>query len=504
MRIFVGGLSHEASVFSPISTPRASFAGWGDGERPPVAALEADRIIYGYGDLVAAAAFAGHDVVQGAFYEAEPSAPPSAQDFHYFVERVVASFERAMAFANIDAVLLFQHGAQVAAGIDDGESVLLRRLRQAMGPRRIPIGTLLDLHGNATQEMVRQSDVIIACREYPHTDFRVRAAELVELTTAAARREIDPRMQLWQLPMSGLLPTDGPMAQKLLARMASTVETSGVLSVSVFHGFPASDHPDAGASILLVTDGKLVDGWALARPLADLFATACDAYLEEHPYIDADAAVREALAAPRGVGPVVIADRGDNPGGGGSGDATWLLHAIIQAKVSGAAFALIHDPVAVARAHELGEGQIGDFRVGGRAALSGAPVVGQMYVAACRSGVRQQICGTELWQSLGRSALLEYEGVGIVVNEVRQGTFSHHAFEQHGIEANKCSILALKSTSHFRAGFANLASRIIECDPPGTTGEDLRAYSFKRLARPHWPLDTMPLAERAIPRALPS
>jgi hypothetical protein len=48
MRIFVGGLSHEASVFSPVSTPRASFVGWGDGERPPVAALEADRIIYGY------------------------------------------------------------------------------------------------------------------------------------------------------------------------------------------------------------------------------------------------------------------------------------------------------------------------------------------------------------------------------------------------------------------------------------------------------------------------
>ena len=500
MRIFVGGLSHEASVFSPIATTRASFTGWGDGERPPVDALEADRIIYGYGDLIAAAAAGGHDVVQGAFYEAEPSAPPSAEDFLHLVERVAASFERAIALGRIDAVLLFQHGAQIAAGIDDGESVLLRRLRRAMGTQRIPIGTLLDLHGNATQEMVDLADVVIACREYPHTDFRVRAQELVGIISAAARREIDPRMRLWQLPMSGLLPTDGPMARKLLERMAGTVESSRVLSVSVFHGFPASDHPDAGASILLVTDGPHADGWGLVRSLAELFAAACEAYLEGNPYIGADAAVREALATPRGVGPVVIADRGDNPGGGGSGDATWLLHSIIRAHVPGAAFALIHDPAAVAQAHTLGEGESGVFSVGGRAALSGTPVVGRMRVTACRFDVRQQICGTEFWQSLGRSALLEYEGVGIVINDVRQGTFSHHAFEAHGIDTTKVSLLALKSTSHFRAGFADLASRIIVCDPPGTTGEDLRTYSFKRLTRPHWPLDELSLALRASPR----
>jgi microcystin degradation protein MlrC len=91
--------------------------------------------------------------------------------------------------------------------------------------------------------MIDLADVVIACREYPHCDFRVRAKELVEVVSAAGRREVDPQMQLWQLPMSGLLPTDGPMARQLLARMEATVASPNILSVSVFHGFPASDHP---------------------------------------------------------------------------------------------------------------------------------------------------------------------------------------------------------------------------------------------------------------------
>jgi microcystin degradation protein MlrC len=96
--------------------------------------------------------------------------------------------------------------------------------------------------------------------------------------------------------------------------------------------------------------------------------------------------------------------------------------------------------------------------------------------------------------------MLEFEGVGIVVNEIRRGTFSRHAFEEHGIDVSIYSILALKSTSRCRAGFANLASQIIECDPPGSTGEDLHAYPFQRLALPHWPPDKMTQEERATPR----
>jgi microcystin degradation protein MlrC len=147
---------HETTVFSPIATTLVSFTGWGDGEREPVEALKAGQLIFGYGDLIEAAAAAGHEVIQGAYFEAEPSAPPDAATFDILCERVVASCERTARGGRLDAVLLFQHGAQIAAGVDDCESVLLARLRQTLGSHRIPIGTLLDLHGNTTPEMLRR------------------------------------------------------------------------------------------------------------------------------------------------------------------------------------------------------------------------------------------------------------------------------------------------------------------------------------------------------------
>ena len=39
------------------------------------------------------------------------------------------------------------------------------------GPRRVPVAVALDLHGNVTQKMVDNADVIISFKTYPHVDM---------------------------------------------------------------------------------------------------------------------------------------------------------------------------------------------------------------------------------------------------------------------------------------------------------------------------------------------
>ena len=67
-------------------------------------------------------------------------------------------------------VFLFLHGAQLAAGYDDCEGDLTRRVREVVGPE-VPIGVLLDLHCDLTDELIDAATVVASCKEYPHTDF---------------------------------------------------------------------------------------------------------------------------------------------------------------------------------------------------------------------------------------------------------------------------------------------------------------------------------------------
>lgn len=204
----------------------------------------------------------------------------------------------------------------------------------------------------------------------------------------------------------------------------------------------------------------------------------------------------------------MLADRGDNPGAGGAGDTTYLLHALLEDQArqpwpGAVAVAMIHDPAAVQQAHALGVGGEAEFSLGGRGAGLGEPVRRRMQVRACRKDARQALFGGALWHALGDSALLETGGVLVVVNSIREQVFSPHVFSEHGLDPARCALLVVKSTNHFRAGFASIASHTVLSDPPGVTGEDLSVYPWARLRRPIWPLDDIRLEVRAQPRGMP-
>jgi microcystin degradation protein MlrC len=508
LRYFVAGLMHEANRFSPVPTPLAAFAAWGGKSGHALAATQAADAVFGYGDLLQAVHAAGGEAVQGAYYVAGPSAPVSAGVFKTLCDALAASLQQALADGGrIDGVLLFLHGAMVAEGCDDCEGTLLARLREVTAPRALPTGVLLDLHGNATPAMCHGADVLLACREYPHTDFGVRAAELVALISGIAARQCRPWMRLARLPMAGLLPTDGAPGQAVLQAMAQAEGVPGVLSVSVFHGFAWSDHAHVGASVLLVGQGDVPQAQTLMQGLATQFAQSCDAHWRAHPVCSVDEALDQALSPPAAdaIGPVVLADRSDNPGGGGSGDTTWLLHALQQRGVGGAALGPFHDPAAVAQAHSLGVGAVARFNLGGAHATSGPPFAARMRVLCCRSDARQRIFGTGPWEPLGCSAALQVCGEGdgtgslgliVIVNQTRTQTFSRHVFTEHGLDPTALQLLVVKSTSHFLRDFAPLARAVVFCDAPGAASEDLRSLPFSRVPRPLWPLDEMALAQR--------
>src|SRR5690606_5873226 len=103
--------------------------------------------------------------------------------------------------------------------------------------------------------------------------------------------------------------------RELVDDMLAMEQRGEALSLSVVHGFPAADMADVGTKILVITDSDQEGGKRIAETLAQRVLGFGP---NRMPYMPGPVeAVTTALAAPRG--PVILADRWDNPGGGVAG-----------------------------------------------------------------------------------------------------------------------------------------------------------------------------------------
>ena len=205
----------------------------------------------------------------------------------------------------------------------------------------------------------------------------------------------------------------------------------------------------------------------------------------------------KALAAARSKGapgaPYVIADFADNPGGGGYGDSTILLRAMITGGVENAAFSALYDPESVAACVDAGAGAELELDLGGKVDPSlGAPVKAQGTVAGLFDGAfkLEGPMATGVPINIGPAAVFRVGGLDVVLASRRAQNYDRQFFKAFGIEPSERSILAVKSAQHFRADYAPLACEIAVVDEGGgITSHNFKSLDYKHIRRPIWPLD---------------
>jgi len=483
MKLFVAGMAHETNTFSALPTSKRSF------ERHmvrPKTGQGMDKLqnAQGYADFIRLGEESQMQVVASLYCDAQPSAPMAQRDYEELRDEILDDLKAAMP---VDIVLLMMHGAHVAQGYDDCEGDMAEKVRAIVGPKA-QIGMELDLHANVTRKMMANTSVLMACKEYPHIDFPERAADLFDLCRRAALGEIAPVMAKFSVPMLGNYPTTREPLRSFVDETTAMEGKDGVLSVSLIHGFAWSDFEEMGASVVVVTDGDQAKAASLAEALGRRFFRMRDQIVS--PLIPLEPALDKALAATKG--PVVMADRSDNAGGGASGDSTYMLAAMIARGVQDAALAMIWDPMSVAACFDAGIGATLDLRIGGKAGkFSGMPIDVTAEVIGLKEGGQQVVFGKR--EDLGRAAAIRIGGIDVVLNSIRQQTFSPEAFSELGIDPLKKKILAIKSAQHFHAAFAPIAGEIIYVDAPGTMSTNYLQFPFKRMPRPMAPLDPVEL-----------
>jgi microcystin degradation protein MlrC len=481
MRVFSGSIATETNTFGPMPTGIASFRDRGyykSGEHP-------DRPTQFSGPLWAARLRGkelGWELFEGVTAGAQPSGITTRAAYEQIRDELLADLRRAMP---VDMVLLGLHGAMVADGYDDCEGDLITRVREIVGPK-VVIGGELDPHNHLTPEMVNNADVLISFKEYPHTDVVERALELVDLCAAKVQGKANPVAAVADCQMIVTMHTSRQPARGFVDRIQALEGKDGVLSISVSHGFAWGDVPEMGTKVLVYTDGDKAKADALARKLAQELIGLREQLAVRSPGIDA--ALDEALAFDGA--PVVIADGADNPGGGAASDSTFFLRRLIERGITNAAVGPVWDPIAVRIAFEAGAGAKLPLRIGGKISpVSGDPLDLQCTVKALRP--EMMMTGLAGMMPLGDCALVEANGVEIVLITLRNQALNTDLFTQLGCDLRKKKIVIVKSSQHFYASFSKIAKHVIYGDAPGAVTSDLKTLPYRKIRRPKWPLDAI-------------
>jgi microcystin degradation protein MlrC len=275
-------------------------------------------------------------------------------------------------------------------------------------------------------------------------------------------------------------------ARGFVDRLQALEGKDGVLSISVAHGFPWGDVPEMGTKVLVYADGDKAKAEALARQLADELIGMRDALTVDYPSIDES--LDAALAFDDG--PTVLADGSDNPGGGAASDSTFILRRMVERGIRNAVIGPIWDPIAVRIAFEAGEGARLALRIGGKIGpLSGDPMDLMCTVKALRENmVMTGLANAPM--ALGDCALVESNGIEIVMITLRNQAMGTDMFTQLGCDLAAKKIIVVKSSQHFYASFSKIAKHVIYAGAPGSVTKDLDTLSYQNIRRPKWPMDS--------------
>ena len=186
--------------------------------------------------------------------------------------------------------------------------------------------------------------------------------------------------------------------------------------------------------------------------------------------------------------PVFISDSGDNPTAGGVGDVPYTLERLLSLQVQDAVFASIMDEEAIAVCEKAGEGAEVSVSLGGkRDDVHGKPLSVQGIVLTIKS-VPWSISGLSKDTQLNQIAVLQIQGIKVIVTKYRTPFHYISDFRQLGIEPSEHKIIVVK-IGYLEPELKQAAAQALLALSPGAVDQNITKLDFKRIARPKFPFD---------------
>lgn len=486
-RVGIAFFYHESHSFSPLKTEIEQFhnEGYFCGEEIFAAYKGTKTEVGGFLDVLKQEEAV--EIVPLLCAAAIPSGVVTAEAYSIIEDQMLQSIREA---GKLDGLLLALHGAMVVEHLFDPEVHLLGKIRGLIG-WDVPIATTLDMHANLSSKMMEYTPLHFGFKTYPHVDMYEQGLHAAEALLKQLKSGVTFYAAFEKLPM--LLPSinmrtaEGPM-KKMIEWAKQEEENEEIYNVSVFGGFPYSDIPMAGASVLVVAL-NLQTGKETAKKLASLFWKVREEFLMDLPNVMEGLELALSLKEDK---PIALADISDNPLSCGSGDTTKLLREMVRLNLPETLFGGLYDPESIEACRNAGVGNKVTLLLGGKVSPEfGKPVKVEATVAALSDGIfyNSGPFNQHLRVDLKGAAHIRAGNVDILLIGRPMSANDPEMFRHIGLEPATKRILGLKAKNHFRAAFDPIVSHVIYVDAPGVASNRLTTFTYRHIPRPIWPLD---------------
>ena len=390
----------------------------------------------------------------------------------------------------LDGVFLALHGAMIVEDEPDAESEIVRRVRAMVKPGT-PIAVSLDLHGHITAAMIQPGVAYIGYREFPHIDMYETGYRAAKLLVDWINGKVSPVMALSKRHMvfsPDSARTGAPPLSDIVAEGRAMEDRGEVLHVSLFPVQPWIDTPDLGFAALVCGQSQ-----EAAQKAADKLARmAWDRRKEFEPQVTPlDEIIRIGLTEP---GLTVASDAGDCPSGGGAGDSTAVLEALLHAGADRSeriSICTICDAEAASEAAMAGVGKTITLKVGHKRSGLGDPltVTGKVKVISDGTYVLEGPGGNGMVGEMGLTVVLAIGSIRLNLRSIPHFEWDLGIHKSVGLDPAKAGLVFVRSPAHFRASYSSIAARIFLADTPGPTCLNMRRIPYTKVTRPFYPLD---------------
>lgn len=458
-RIAVGGIHTECSTSSPVLMQPEDFRVL----RGP------DLLAHEYFDFLDAE---GVEHLPLLHARAVPGGPLARATYEGFKAEFL---DRLKATLPIDGLYLAMHGAMNVEGMDDAEGDWISAARAVVGPE-VPVAASYDLHGNVTQKIVDQLDIFAGYRTAPHIDVRETMVRAWSMLVRALTTGEKPGVAWAPVPV--LLPgertsTEDEPAKSLYLKLPEHDAVPGIWDANLMVGYVWADEP-RGTACAVVT---AVDKAAAEKVAAAIAQSYWDAR-EDFRFGPVTGPLEDMLdiAGRTETRPIILADSGDNPTGGGVGDRADVLKALLARSIDDVLIAGITDRPAVERCFAAGAGARVSLTVGGSLdpASPSVELEGDVVFLDDPGPAAEQ------------QAVVRIVGITLVLAARRRPYHNIADFTRLGLDPTKVRLLVVKS-GYLSPELAPIANPNLMALTDGVINQDIENLPSHRRHQPSYP-----------------
>lgn len=460
MKIAAAGIAIECATFSPLPSELSDFE-----------VLRGDALLSRY---PFAAAHPDIDLAPIMQAHAVPGGVLRRSVYHDLKTEIIAGLRSG---APWDGVYLDMHGAMAVDGLEDAEADFIGAVRDLIGPAPL-ISASYDLHGNLSQAIMDQLDLITAYRTAPHEDALETRARAFDLLIHCLRAGIRPAKAFIPIPL--LLSGERAMTivepgRRVYAKIEDVIDGEAVLDASLLVGFTWADQARSGAAAVALGMDTAAT-WAAARVLASAYWDARHDFGFGVPTGSTDECIEMALASTAST--VFLSDSGDNVTGGAAGDVPYVLERLLAHRVPSALYAGLADAAAVEACFAAGTCAGLSLSLGGKLdPVHGRPLSVTGAVMKLHEG-----------KASGRQIIFRVDNVDVILSERRLAFTTLAQFTELGLDPLAYQIVCLK-LGYLFPDFQRIAPEAIMAFSPGAINALPETLPFHKIQRPMFPFD---------------